>query len=92
MDKEIKELLETHIKAVNQSRLKVIVGIVLLTANVILLLLGLLDVSTLVFTLILLYSLWSVTMDHGINKAVLTLMRYIVDSDFAKRFDEENNN
>ena len=33
MDKEIKELLETHIKAVNQSRLKVIVGIVLLTAN-----------------------------------------------------------
>ena len=60
--------------------------------NVILLLLGLLDVSTLVFTLILLYSLWSVTMDHGINKAVLTLMRYIVDSDFAKRFDEENNN
>jgi len=92
MDKEIKQLLKTHIRAVNQSRLKVIVGIVLLTVNVILLLLGLLDTSTLVFTLILLYSLWSVTMDHRINKAVLTLMRYIVDSDFAKRFDEENNN
>jgi len=31
-------------------------------------------------------------MDHGINKAVLALMRYIVDEEFAKDFDKENNN
>tara|TARA_R100001377_G_scaffold15080_1_gene7677 strand:+ start:603 stop:881 length:279 start_codon:yes stop_codon:yes gene_type:complete len=91
MDKEIKELLEKEIKSVNQSRLKVIIGVGLLTANIVLLLMGLLDISTLIFTLILIFSVWNVIMDHGINKSVLILMRYIIDSDFAKKFDEEDN-
>ena len=92
MEKEIKDLLEKEIKSVNQSRLKVIVGVGLLTANIVLLLMGILEISTLIFTLILLFSVWSVIMDHGINKAVLALMRYIVDEEFAKDFDKENNN
>ena len=92
MDKEIKDLLEKEIKSVNQSRLKVIVGVGLLTANIVLLLMGILDISTLIFTLILLFSVWSIIMDHGINKSVLALMRYIVDEKYAKEFDKENNN
>ena len=91
MDKEIKDLLEKEIKSVKQSRLKVIVGVGLLTANIVLLLMGILDISTLIFTLILLFSVWSIVMDHGINKAVLALMRYIVDEEYAKEFDKENN-
>ena len=90
MDKEIKDLLEKEIKSVKQSRLKVIVGVGLLTANIVLLLMGILDISTLIFTLILLFSVWSIIMDHGINKAVLALMRYIVDEEYAKEFDKEN--
>ena len=90
MDKEIKELLEKEIKSVNQSRLKVIVGVGLLTANIVLLLMGILEISTLIFTLILLFSVWSIVMDHGINKAVLALMRYIVDEEYAKDFDKKN--
>ena len=92
MDKEIKDLLEKEIKSVKQSRLKVIVGVGLLIANIVLLLMGILDISTLIFTLILLFSVWSIIMDHGINKAVLVLMRYIVDEDFAKEFDKEKEN
>ena len=91
MEKEIKDLLEKEIKSVNQSRLKVIIGVGLLTANIVLLLMGILEISTLIFTLILIFSVWSVIMDHGINKAVLALMRYIVDEEFAKDFDKENN-
>jgi len=90
MDKEIKDLLEKEIKSVKQSRLKVIVGVGLLTANIVLLLMGILDISTLIFTLILLFSVWSIVMDHGINKSVLVLMRYIVDEEYAKEFDKEN--
>ena len=30
-------------------------------------------------------------MDHGINKSVLVLMRYIVDEEYAKEFDKKNN-
>ena len=91
MEKEIKDLLEKEIKSVNQSRLKVIVGVGLLTANIVLLLMGILEISTLIFTLILLFSVWSIIMDHGINKSVLVLMRYIVDEEYAKEFDKENN-
>ena len=90
MNKEIKDLLEKEIKSVNQSRLKVIVGVGLLAANIVLLLMGVLEISTLIFTLILLFSVWSIVMDHGINKAVLVLMRYIVDEEYAKEFDKEN--
>ena len=90
MDKEIKDLLEKEIKLVNQSRLKVIVGVGLLTANIVLLLMGILEISTLIFTLILLFSVWSIVMDHGINKSVLVLMRYIVDEEYAKEFDKKN--
>ena len=91
MDKEIKDLLEKEIKSVKQSRLKVIVGVGLLIANIVLLLMGILDISTLIFTLILLFSVWSIVMDHGINKSVLVLMRYIVDEEYAKEFDKKNN-
>ena len=91
MEKEIKDLLEKEIKSVNQSRLKVIVGVGLLTVNIVLLLMGILEISTLIFTLILLFSVWSIIMDHGINKAVLVLMRYIVDEEYAKEFDKKNN-
>jgi len=90
MEKEIKDLLEKEIKSVNQSRLKVIVGVGLLTANIVLLLMGILEISTLIFTLILLFSVWSIVMDHGINKSVLVLMRYIVDEEYAKEFDKKN--
>ena len=90
MEKEIKDLLEKEIKSVNQSRLKVIIGVGLLTANIVLLLMGILEISTLIFTLILLFSVWSIVMDYGINKSVLVLMRYIVDEEYAKEFDKSN--
>ena len=90
MEKEIKDLLEKEIKLVNQSKLKVIIGIGLLTANIVLLLMGILEISTLIFTLILLFSIWSIVMDYRVNKAVLVLMRYIVDEEYAKEFDKKN--
>tara|TARA_R110001583_G_scaffold159788_1_gene311664 strand:+ start:1282 stop:1560 length:279 start_codon:yes stop_codon:yes gene_type:complete len=91
MDKEIIELLEKEIKLVNQSKLKVIIGVGLLITNIVLLLMGVLNISTLIFTLILLFSIWSIVMDYRVNKAVLVLMRYIVDEEYAKEFDKKNN-
>tara|TARA_R110000737_G_scaffold145005_1_gene175154 strand:+ start:1509 stop:1787 length:279 start_codon:yes stop_codon:yes gene_type:complete len=90
MDKEIIELLEKEIKLVNQSKLKVIIGVGLLITNIVLLLMGVLNISTLIFTLILLFSIWSIVMDYRVNKAVLVLMRYIVDEEYAKDFDKKN--
>ena len=90
-NKEIKSLLSKEIKEVNQSRLKIIVGVGLLIVNIVLLLMGMLEISTLILTLILIFSVWSIIMDHRINKVVLGIMRYIVDEEFSKDFDKENN-
>ena len=89
MDKEIKELLEKEIKLVNQSKLKVIVGVGLLLTNLMLVVFSLLDIYTLVFSIILLYIVWNQVAEYRINKMTLVLMRYIVDEDFAKEFDKE---
>jgi len=92
MDKEIKELLEKEIKLVNQSKLKVIVGVGLLLTNLILVMFSLLDIYTLVFSIILLYIVWNQVAEYRINKMTLVLMRYIVDEEFAKEFDKEKEN
>ena len=89
MDSEVKELLKKEIKLVNQSKFKVGVGVGLLLTNLILVIFSLLDIYTLIFSIILLYIVWNQIMEYRINKVTLVLMRYIIDEDFAKEFDKE---
>ena len=89
MDSEVKELLKKEIKLVNQSKFKVGVGVGLLLTNLILVAFSLLDIYTLIFSIILLYIVWNQIMEYRINKVTLVLMRYIIDEDFAKEFDKE---
>ena len=89
MDSEVKELLKKEIKLVNQSKFKVGVGVGLLLTNLILVAFSLLDIYTLIFSIILLYIVWNQIMEYMINKVTLVLMRYIIDEEFAKEFDKE---
>ena len=89
MDSEVKELLKKEIKLVNQSKFKVGVGVGLLLTNLILVAFSLLDIYTLIFSIILLYIVWNQIMEYRINIVTLVLMRYIIDEDFAKEFDKE---
>ena len=89
MDSEVKELLKKEIKLVNQSKFKVGVGVGLLLTNLMLVVFSLLNIYTLVFSIILLYIIWNQIMEYRINKVTLVLMRYIIDEDFAKEFDKE---
>ena len=92
MDSEVKELLKKEIKLVNQSKFKVGVGVGLLLTNLMLVVFSLLDIYTLVFSIILLYIVWNQVAEYRINKMILVLMRYIVDEEFAKEFDKEKEN
>ena len=89
MDSEVKELLKKEIKLVYQSKFKVGVGVGLLLTNLILVAFSLLDIYTLIFSIILLYIVWNQIMEYRINKVTLVLMRYIIDEEFAKEFDKE---
>lgn len=88
MKSTIKELLKEDIKEVNQSKKKVITGVVLLIADIILVTLSLLSIYTLILTLPLLFILRKQIMDYRMKKMVLVLTRYILDDEFAKEFDK----
>jgi len=83
-----KELLKEDIKEVNQSKKKVVTGVVLLIADIILVTLSLLSIYTLILTLPLLFILRKQIMDYRMKKMVLVLTRYILDDEFAKEFDK----
>jgi len=89
LKKEERELLKKEIKLVHQSRLKAIVGALLLVINILLIFFSYLDLSTLVFTIVLVFSVWYQVMDCRTNIAVLCLMRYIINDDYKKDFDKE---
>ena len=88
MKSTIKELLKEDIKEVNQSKKKVVTGVVLLIADIILVILSLLSIYTLILTLPLLFILRKQIMDYRMKKMVLVLTRYILDDEFAKEFDK----
>jgi|TARA_B110000977_G_C11068177_1_gene488573 hypothetical protein len=88
MKSTIKELLKEDIKEVNQSKKKVVTGVVLLIADIILVTLSLLSIYTLILTLPLLFILRKQIMDYRMKKMVLVLTRYILDDEFAKEFDK----
>ena len=90
MDRTIKNMLKNEIRAVGESKLKVIIGIGLLVVNIILLVLGYLSIPTLIFTCALVYTVWDQIAEYRINKAVLFIMRYILDEEFARAWDEKN--
>ena len=88
MKSTIKELLKEDIKEVNQSKKKIVTGVVLLIADIILVTLSLLSIYTLILTLPLLFILRKQIMDYRMKKMVLVLTRYILDDEFAKEFDK----
>lgn len=89
MQDKVKELLKEEIKSVNQSRTKVITGVVLLLADIVLLALSFLSIYTLILTLPLLFVVRKQIMDYRMNKMVLLLTRYIIDDEFANEFDKQ---
>tara|TARA_Y100000389_G_scaffold182322_1_gene198831 strand:+ start:605 stop:880 length:276 start_codon:yes stop_codon:yes gene_type:complete len=90
MKEEIKVLLESELNDVKQSKLKSIIGLGLIGVNIIFVVLGYLEVPTLIFTLILLLITLNQIAELRINKAVLFLTRYVVDEEFANKFDKSN--
>jgi len=89
MREEIKLLLKSEIKTVNRSRLKVIVGAVLLLSNIVLAVLGVLSIITILFSVILVIVLLNQIANHRINRSVLYIRRYIIDDEFMVSHKEK---
>ena len=96
MDKEIKDLLKKEILEVKQSKLRVIIGILLIIILTGLTIFNTININTLILLLPLIFIVWVQIQDYRINKAVLLLMRYILnDKEIVKKIDsinDKNNN
>ena len=93
MDKEIKDLLKKEILEVKQSKLRVIIGILLIIILTGLTIFNTININTLILLLPLIFIVWVQIQDYRINKAVLLLMRYILnDKEIVKKIDDINNN
>jgi hypothetical protein len=96
MDKEIKDLLKKEILEVKQSKLRVIIGILLIIILTGLTIFNTINTNTLILLLPLIFIVWVQIQDYRINKAVLLLMRYILnDEEIIKKIDnlnDKNNN
>ena len=84
--KEIKILFSKEIKELNQSRLTVIVGLLLLVTNVVLVILTITSIYTLIFILPLLYILRKQFREFQMKKMVYDLSRCIVDEEFYQNY------
>ena len=84
--KEIKKLLSKKTIEVNQSRLTVIVGLLLLVTNVVLVILTITSIYTLIFILPLLYILRKQFREFQMKKMVYDLSRCIVDEEFYQNY------
>ena len=96
MDKEIKDLLKKEILEVKQSKLRVIIGILLIIILTGLTIFNTININTLILLLPLIFIVWVQIQDYRINKSVLLLMRYILnDKEIVKKLDnlnDKNNN
>jgi len=90
MKKEVREALKREISSVKQSRLKVTTGILLLLLDIGLVISSYVTPYSLIFTLPLLYIIRKQIFEFRINNAVLMLTRYLIDDEFSKEFDKDN--
>lgn len=91
MRSEIKEVLKDQIQEVNKSKVAVLVGMFMVALDVILVLTSVINIYSLLFTLPLVIVVRKQLFDYRIKHASLIFMRYIIDEEFQKEFDQEHN-
>ena len=91
MKAEIKEVLKDEIKAVQKSKIAVLVGIGMVALDVILVITSFISIYSLIFTLPLIFIIRKQIQEYRMNEMILILTRVIIDEDYAKTFNTDEN-
>jgi hypothetical protein len=91
MKAEIKEVLKDEIKAVQKSKISVLVGIAMVALDVILVITSFISIYSLIFTLPLIFLIRKQIQEYRMNEMILILTRVIIDEDYAKTFNTDEN-
>ena len=91
MKAEIKEVLKDEIKAVQKSKIAVLVGIAMVALDVVLVISSFISIYSLIFTLPLIFIIRKQIQEYRMNEMILILTRVIIDEDYAKTFNTDEN-
>ena len=91
MRTEIKELLKDEHKAVQKSKIAVLVGIGMVALDVVLVITSFISIYSLIFTLPLIFLIRKQIQEYRMNEMILILTRVIIDEDYAKTFNTDEN-
>ena len=91
MKAEIKEVLKDEIKAVQKSKIAVLVGIAMVALDVVLVITSFISIYSLIFTLPLIFIIRKQIQEYRMNEMILILTRVIIDEDYAKTFNTDEN-
>ena len=91
MKAEIKEVLKDEIKAVQKSKIAVLVGIGMVALDVVLVITSFISIYSLIFTLPLIFLIRKQIQEYRMNEMILILTRVIIDEDYAKTFNTDKN-
>lgn len=90
MKAEIKEILKDKIQEVNKSKVSVLIGTAMVVLDVVLVLLSVINIYSLLFAIPLIIIVRKQLFEYRIKHASLLFMRYIIDEEFHKEFDENH--
>lgn len=82
MRQEIKELLKDELKAVQKSKISILVGIGMVALDVVLVITSFISIYSLIFTLPLLFLVRKSYNDFQLNQAMLIFTRMLIDDEF----------
>ena len=91
MKAEIKEVLKDEIKAVQKSKIAVLIGIAMVALDVVLVITSFISIYSLIFTLPLIFLIRKQIQEYRMNEMILILTRVIIDEDYAKTFNTDEN-
>ena len=89
MKAEIKEVLKNELKAVQKSKVSILVGVTMIALDVTLVLTSIFSIYSLIFILPLVFVIRKQIQEYRINQMMLILARYLVDEEYAKTFNIE---
>lgn len=89
MKAEIKELLKEEIKAVNKSKISVIVGLTMIILNSLLVVASIINPISLIFIFPLVLVVQRQVNEFRVNQMVLIINRAILDEDYLNELTKE---
>jgi hypothetical protein len=90
MKAEIKKALKEELKAVRNTRISILIGLTMVILDIILVTTSIFSIYSLIFILPLILIIRKQVQEFRVNEMLLILTRYLIDEEYAKTFNTEN--